>query len=249
MAALVTLTLAAGSGAPGSLVTLNLSIASTGGALPADVQWVFTLTSDVTLVSMALGASGISATKILSRSGTTCIVYGLNTNVIPDGVLATVTLQIAASPSTNSISLGFSSSAASDASAGSIPTATVGSTLTVLSPTLSCPIGGGTAIVGLAYYAQMVGSGGTLPYTISGSGFPSGLSMSTSGLITGTPTAAGSSTYSATLTDALGATAPCSCTIVVAAPAPPPMTCTVIPVPGYTPPLLLLNEPVEQVGT
>ncbi len=35
----------------------------------------------------------------------------------------------------------------------------------------------------------------------------------------------------------------------VAPPIPPPSSCADVPVNAYTPPLLLLNEPVEQVGT
>ncbi len=35
----------------------------------------------------------------------------------------------------------------------------------------------------------------------------------------------------------------------IAPPIPPPSSCEDVPVNAYTPPLLLLNEPVEQVGT
>ena len=67
---------------------------------------------------------------------------------------------------------------------------------------------GGT--VGIAYSSAITASGGTVPYTYSASGLPSGLSISsTSGSITGTPAlgSAGTSTVAVTVTDASSPTA------------------------------------------
>ncbi|ACU73817.1 cellulose-binding family II [Catenulispora acidiphila DSM 44928] len=61
----------------------------------------------------------------------------------------------------------------------------------------------GTAISGLQIQGTDSGSGQTLTY--SASGLPAGLSISSSGLITGTPTTAGSSTVAVTATDSTGA--------------------------------------------
>jgi type II secretory pathway component PulJ len=66
--------------------------------------------------------------------------------------------------------------------------------------------------VGVAYNAQITGSGGTGPYTFTASGaLPAGLSLATNaagdtGVISGTPTAAGTRAFSVTMRDALNAT-------------------------------------------
>ncbi|MFI6602440.1 alkaline phosphatase family protein [Nonomuraea sp. NPDC050536] len=54
---------------------------------------------------------------------------------------------------------------------------------------------------------QLGATGGATPYTWSATGLPAGLSISGSGLISGTPTATGTSSVTATARDASGATA------------------------------------------
>ncbi|MGW5054573.1 putative Ig domain-containing protein [Actinokineospora sp. NPDC004072] len=65
--------------------------------------------------------------------------------------------------------------------------------------------GNQTSTVGNAVNLQLTASGGTSPYTWAATGLPAGLSISPSGLISGTPTAAGTSTVTATATDSAGA--------------------------------------------
>ncbi|MDQ2777655.1 MAG: putative Ig domain-containing protein, partial [Acidobacteriota bacterium] len=50
-------------------------------------------------------------------------------------------------------------------------------------------------------------TGGTAPFQWTGSGLPAGLSVSSAGVLSGTPTSTGTSTISITVTDAVGATA------------------------------------------
>lgn len=79
----------------------------------------------------------------------------------------------------------------------------------------------GTATVGSAFSRQLIGSGGTLPYSwsiVSGS-LPSGLTMGSNGLIGGTPTAAGTSSFTVKLTDAQNATTQKDLQIIVITPA------------------------------
>jgi Putative Ig domain len=66
--------------------------------------------------------------------------------------------------------------------------------------------GSRTGTVGTATSLQLSASGGTSPYTWSATGLPPGLSISSSGLISGTPTTAGSYSVTATAHDATGAT-------------------------------------------
>ena len=85
----------------------------------------------------------------------------------------------------------------------------------VLSPS-SLPL----PVIGIAYNQTITVSGGTSPYTltvISGS-LPTGLSLSTNGVLSGTPTAVGSFTFSIQATDATSATGSQSYSVTIAAP-------------------------------
>jgi hypothetical protein len=66
--------------------------------------------------------------------------------------------------------------------------------------------------------ATLVGSGGTGPYTFTATGLPAGLSISTSGTISGTPTVSGTFNYTVTITDSKGNKGTLSCSIVVLPP-------------------------------
>jgi type IV pilus assembly protein PilY1 len=83
---------------------------------------------------------------------------------------------------------------------------TINSTTQALSVTT---IGLNNGDEGMEYSYTMSGAGGSPPYSWSATGLPSGLSMSLSGLISGTPAAgtAGDHNVTATVTDSLGATA------------------------------------------
>ncbi|HEY4459349.1 MAG TPA: Ig domain-containing protein [Pseudonocardiaceae bacterium] len=66
--------------------------------------------------------------------------------------------------------------------------------------------GSQTGTVGTAASLQLSASGGTSPYTWTATGLPTGLSISSGGLISGTPSAAGSYSVTATAKDSKGAT-------------------------------------------
>jgi hypothetical protein len=86
-----------------------------------------------------------------------------------------------------------------------------------LAITNASPLANG--VIGSAYSAQLGAAGGVAPYMFNAAGLPAGLSMSTGGFISGTTTAAGSSTVLVTVTDStsptpLSATASLSLTVV-----------------------------------
>ncbi len=81
-------------------------------------------------------------------------------------------------------------------------------TLTVLSsnggPTITTPSPLAMAGVGNYYQATLSATGGAPPYQWSGSGVPHGLTLSSGGVLSGTPTAAGNGTVTAQVTDSSG---------------------------------------------
>ena len=66
--------------------------------------------------------------------------------------------------------------------------------------------GSKASTVGTAVSLQLSASGGTSPYTWTATGLPAGLSISSTGLISGTPSAAGSFSVTATAKDSAAAT-------------------------------------------
>jgi hypothetical protein len=81
-------------------------------------------------------------------------------------------------------------------------------TKNTLTISTTSPLPAGTA--GAAYNQTLAASGGTAPYTwtvAAGSSLPAGLALSSAGVISGTPTAAGTVNANITVTDAAAATA------------------------------------------
>jgi Putative Ig domain len=75
-----------------------------------------------------------------------------------------------------------------------------------LAITTTSPLSGGQ--VGAAYSATLAATGGTTPYnwTVSAGAVPGGLMLSTGGVLSGTPTAAGNFSFTAKVTDAASKT-------------------------------------------
>jgi len=84
---------------------------------------------------------------------------------------------------------------------------------------------GGTA--GVAYNASLAASGGVAPVTWTKTGtLPAGLSLSSTGILSGTPNTAGSYKFSTVVTDSLAGTASKSYTVAIASGTiTPPATC------------------------
>jgi hypothetical protein len=91
-----------------------------------------------------------------------------------------------------------------------------------LSPALSLTCASNSGQVGQPYLSSVVAAGGTPPYTysISAGSLPPGLTLNSStGVIGGTPSAAGPYSYTAKVTDSTSASATGSCGPLIVAPA------------------------------
>jgi hypothetical protein len=214
---------------PDSLALVSTADYGTGyfSGNPSGDTIVFFNTGGGVIMNVAQGFSnGFSFYYSASLEGTVVVYDGLNAT---GNVLATIVLPVNIFPSDNcpiapqtglssfcvwqQSNNSFTGTARSVDFAGSIDTIgfdniAVGAdtaTLTITTPSVNNPsILNGT--VGVPYNFQPVATGGTLPYTwtagSSGSetGLPRGLTV-TNGAISGTPTAAGTYTFSLTVTD------------------------------------------------
>jgi large repetitive protein len=163
--------------------TLTVTDAQSRSASQATTLRISALT--VTDGSLPDGAVGVPYSYTLSTSGASgAVAWAVQSgNTLPAGyILNSATGQITGTPTTAAIgNLGFSVTA-TDTSGTinrflSINTNGVG---------FSTAADLGNTTVGATFSAQIQGTGGAGPYSYSGSGFPPGLSISSSGAITGT---------------------------------------------------------------
>jgi len=117
----VTLSLGSGSGAAGGAVALPLLLATAGGAQPAALEFSFSYTSDITSVSVTVGSAATAASKSVSCSGTTCVVWGMDSTAIADGSVATAIFQVSSNPSANPVPIQITRVQVSDPDGNSIP--------------------------------------------------------------------------------------------------------------------------------
>ncbi|WP_378971089.1 ExeM/NucH family extracellular endonuclease [Paractinoplanes rhizophilus] len=151
-----------------------------------------------------------SATGVLPTDAAVIDKIGWGTSNSPEGT----------APSGNSVVLSYQrapdgtdtdNNAADFQVAAPTPTPADTSGVTVVNP------GTQNATVGTAVSLTLGASGGTAPYTWTASGLPSGLDISGSGVISGTPTASGTSAVTVTATDSTGASGTATFSFVVTA--------------------------------
>ncbi|WP_321472203.1 Ig domain-containing protein [uncultured Paludibaculum sp.] len=153
------------------------------------------------------GTQGVAYSQALAASGGTAPYSWLVTDgVLPPGLTLSTAGAVTGTPTT--VGTYTFSVRATDASSTtttksmSITVALSGSGLTI---TTSSPLP--VAPLNQPYSVTMAGSGGTSPYiwTFSGGSIPPGLLLNTNGMISGTPTMAGTYSFSILLTDHAGA--------------------------------------------
>ena len=170
------------SSTPPQTATANLSITIAG-----DLK--------ITTASLPNGVVGSSYSATVTVSGgTTPYTFSLSSGNLPAGLSLSSSGAISGTPSatgTSTFNVQVQDSGNPKETATATLSITIGSSVTIT--TTSLPNG----VVGSFYGASVIASGGTFPYTFSiiGGTLPAGLSLSASGAISGTPTAAGTKNF------------------------------------------------------
>jgi choice-of-anchor A domain-containing protein len=146
--------------------------------------------------------------------GTAPYIFSIGTGALPAGLtLNTSTGAITGTPTV----IGTFTLKVTDKN-GVVATGTCPFTITckvISTPSATCVAI--TAVQGLAITpVTMIGSGGVGgPYTFSATGLPAGITMSSSGTISGTPTASGTFNYTVTVKDSAGNQGTFNCSVTV----------------------------------
>ncbi|HUO29752.1 MAG TPA: putative Ig domain-containing protein [Bryobacteraceae bacterium] len=175
--------------------TLPVTLAiSTGSPLPA--------ASIGTAYNQALTAVG----------GAGGYAWSVTTGSLPAGLSLTTGGVISGIPLAGAVNASFTVTV-KDSNNGSVSAPFALPVTLVITTASPLPV----AVIGTAYQQMLAAEGGAGGYTWSASGLPAGLSLSTAGLISGTPgVAAVTSTFNVTVTDSASATVPKSFTLPVA---------------------------------
>jgi uncharacterized protein (TIGR03437 family) len=177
--------------APGSIVTLFLTGAGAVSNLPADGTAPLASSPSVTPDTPTITFGGVSGTVAYSGLSSCCVALWQINATVPVGA-----------PAGNAIPVQVTL----DGAVSNLPTMAINppSPLSFSPTTLSA-----AATVGANYQATFTTLGGTPPntWTLGATGGLTGLSISTSGVLSGKPSAAGLFTLPITLKDSLGVTA------------------------------------------
>jgi uncharacterized repeat protein (TIGR01451 family) len=133
----VNLNLTSGSGTAGSTVSLALQMNNSGSGASA-LEWTVNAPiPDVQSITASAGPAAAAASKSIQCVVNRCVLYGLNANVIPNGTVAILSVQLAPSASGNLVVQLSNASASSTAGASLGVTATNGIVSVIAPPQLS----------------------------------------------------------------------------------------------------------------
>jgi len=171
----------------------------------------------IATASLPAGGLGVPYSQTLAAIGATGpLTWSLTgTGTLPAGLTLSPQGQIAGTPTalgTYPIQIQVTDTAAKLSATRSLSISIASNS--VLTVTTSSPLPNGA--VGVAYAQTLLATGGTLPYSWSATGLPAGLNLdATTGILSGIPTAGGTSAITVTVTDAVRATANASLSLTV----------------------------------
>jgi hypothetical protein len=168
----------------------------------------------ITTSSLPAGTVGVSYAQTLGASGgTSPYSWSVSNGSLPAGLSLAASGAVSGTPSAAGSS-NFTVKVTDSTSAS----ATAALSLTINSPALAITTSSlPTGTAGVAYSQTLGASGGSPPYSwsISSGALPGGLNLSPGGAISGTPSAPGTATFSAQVTDGAGAKATAALAIQV----------------------------------
>ena len=170
------------------------------------------------------GTVGVAYSQTITASGGTApYTFSITAGSLPTGLLFTNGL-ISGTP-TAAGTFTFTVTATDANGCTGLQAYTIVINPPVCPPIYPASAAASAGTVGVAYSQTITASGGTAPYTfsITAGSLPTGL-LFTNGLISGTPTANGTFTFTVTATDANGCTGLQAYTIVINPPVCPPIT-------------------------
>jgi len=174
-------------------------------------SWVYTIDVNlacpvITITPLALpdGLTGVPYSQNLDATGGSGrYTFSIIANSLPPGLaLAAASGAITGTPTTAGTYSFQIRATDSNGCSGAR-----GYTIQMTCPTINIPLSSFGATVGIPYNNIIGASGGTAPYTFSlgpPTGIPSGLTLSPAGVLSGTPTVAGSFSFGVRATDANG---------------------------------------------
>ena len=221
------------SGTPTAGGTFNFTATATDsstGTGPFTGSRAYTLIVNAPTLSLTPGSGSLSATTsvaysqtFVASSGTSPYSYALSVNsgALPTGLSFNTSTGVLSGTPTSAGTVNFTVTA-TDSSSGTGPyTGSATYTLTTSAPTITVsPSTLSGATTGVAYSQAVTASGGTAPYTytITTGALPAGMTLSSAGTLSGTPTAAGTFSFTVRGTDANAYSGTRAYSLTVAAP-------------------------------
>jgi hypothetical protein len=208
------------SGTPTASGTFTFTVTATDSASQTGSR-AYTLTVAQPTVSVApatlpnASAGSAYSQAVTASGGIAPYTYQVSAGALPAGLTLSSAGVLSGTP-TAAGSFSFTVSA-TDSSTGTGPASGMRAyTLVVGMPTLQItPATLSSGVAGTPYSATVVAAAGTSPYTyqVSAGTLPAGLALSSAGVLSGTPTAAGSFPFTVTATDSTTGTGPATATM------------------------------------
>jgi hypothetical protein len=156
-----------------------------------------------TTTAVPATTAGVAYNQQLNATGSGAVTFAVTAGSLPANVTLSSAGLLSGTPTTPG-TYTFTVTATDALGASSeVYTLTVNPALSITTPILP------TAATGGSYSQQLASGGGTgtVTYTVTAGAPPTGLSLSASGLLSGTASSVGASTFTVTATDSVGATA------------------------------------------